>query len=227
MATANGRPTVTTRSPAIIYDLAQLIHQQELAPVTIIGHSLGGMIALRYTGIYPDNVRRLVAIEGAGRIAGRDRRAGAKCRSPNGCRNGSSETAPAFRTLAAALFLDRRRLQAHAGGQPASLARTGAPPDPARRQPKRRRHLQLEIRQLRARQFALRNAARPRSRSSGSASTVPTLLVYGKESWAANPQTDGRLRHFRHARVVSFEDAGHWVHHDRLDAFLDVLRGFL
>ena len=48
----------------MIYDLAQLIHQQELAPVTIIGHSLGGNIALRYAGIYPDNVRRLVAIEG-------------------------------------------------------------------------------------------------------------------------------------------------------------------
>src|ERR1700724_2151740 len=51
---------------AFIYDLAQLIHQQELAPVTIIGHSLGGNIALRYSGIYPDNVRRLVAIEGVG-----------------------------------------------------------------------------------------------------------------------------------------------------------------
>ena len=49
-----------------IYDLAQLIHQQKLAPVTIIAHSLGGNIALRYTGIYPENVRRIVAIEGLG-----------------------------------------------------------------------------------------------------------------------------------------------------------------
>ena len=57
--------------------------------------------------------------------------------------------------------------------------------------------------------------------------TCPTLLVYGKESWASNPLTDGRIRHFRNARVVTFEDAGHWVHHDRLDAFLELLRGFL
>ena len=49
-----------------IYDLAQLIHQQELAPVNIIAHSLGGMIALRYAGIYPDHVRRLISIEGLG-----------------------------------------------------------------------------------------------------------------------------------------------------------------
>src|SRR6202789_4725620 len=49
-----------------IYDLAQLIHQQKLAPVTIVAHSLGGNIALRYTGIYPETVARLVAIEGMG-----------------------------------------------------------------------------------------------------------------------------------------------------------------
>src|SRR5262249_4988703 len=38
----------------------------ELAPVTIIAHSLGGNIAIRYTGIYPEAVRKLVAIEGLG-----------------------------------------------------------------------------------------------------------------------------------------------------------------
>jgi pimeloyl-ACP methyl ester carboxylesterase len=57
--------------------------------------------------------------------------------------------------------------------------------------------------------------------------SCPTLLVYGKESWAANPENDGRLRHFRHARVVSFDNAGHWVHHDQLSAFLDLVKGFL
>lgn len=41
-----------------IYDLAQLIHQQKLAPVTIVAHSLGGNIALRYTGLFPETVVR-------------------------------------------------------------------------------------------------------------------------------------------------------------------------
>jgi len=49
-----------------VYDLAQLVHQQRLAPVTIIAHSLGGNIALRYAGIYPETVARLVVIEGLG-----------------------------------------------------------------------------------------------------------------------------------------------------------------
>ena len=42
------------------------VHQQRLAPVTIIAHSLGGNIALRYAGIYPEAVARIVAIEGLG-----------------------------------------------------------------------------------------------------------------------------------------------------------------
>ena len=53
----------------------------------------------------------------------------------------------------------------------------------------------------------------------------PTLLVYGKESWASNPEKDGRLKHFKTAKVVEFDHAGHWVHHDRLDAFVADGRG--
>ncbi len=51
---------------SFIYDLAQLVDQLRLAPVTLIGHSLGGNIAVRYTGIFPDKVKQLVAIEGLG-----------------------------------------------------------------------------------------------------------------------------------------------------------------
>ena len=55
----------------------------------------------------------------------------------------------------------------------------------------------------------------------------PTLLVYGTESWATNPETDGRLAHFHTAQVLGVEQAGHWVHHDRLDYFVDQVRAFL
>src|SRR6185295_5941298 len=51
---------------AFVYDLAQLIHQQKLSPVRIVAHSLGGNIALRYAGVFPETVSKLVAIEGMG-----------------------------------------------------------------------------------------------------------------------------------------------------------------
>ncbi|WP_230206663.1 alpha/beta fold hydrolase [Novosphingobium sp. Gsoil 351] len=50
----------------MVYDVAQLIHQLDLAPVTIVAHSMGGQVCLRYAGIYPEMVRKLVAIEGLG-----------------------------------------------------------------------------------------------------------------------------------------------------------------
>ena len=100
---------------AFIYDLAQLIHQQELAPVTIIGHSLGGNIALRYTGIYPDNVRRWWRSKARG-----DRRkrpsSGRGCRSPNGCRRWIEETRRLSGRLPRRYASIDDALKAHAGG---------------------------------------------------------------------------------------------------------------
>ncbi len=47
-------------------DVAKLLKGLSLFPITIIGHSLGGSIALQYTGTYPDRVKKVVAIEGLG-----------------------------------------------------------------------------------------------------------------------------------------------------------------
>jgi pimeloyl-ACP methyl ester carboxylesterase len=57
--------------------------------------------------------------------------------------------------------------------------------------------------------------------------TCPTLLCYGEKSWASNPETDGRMKHFKNAKVVSFADAGHWLHHDQYERFMSELRAFL
>src|SRR5207248_1249438 len=47
-------------------DVTQLLNALSIFPITIIGHSLGGSIALQYSGVYPDRVRKVVAIEGLG-----------------------------------------------------------------------------------------------------------------------------------------------------------------
>jgi pimeloyl-ACP methyl ester carboxylesterase len=60
-----------------------------------------------------------------------------------------------------------------------------------------------------------------------SAIVAPTLLLYGKESQSGDPASDGRAEPFQHARVVGLDGAGHWLHHDRLDVFLDIVRQFL
>ena len=55
----------------------------------------------------------------------------------------------------------------------------------------------------------------------------PTLLVRGANSWASDPVKDGRIAPFADARLVTIPDAGHWVHHDQLGAFVAAVRGFL
>ena len=57
--------------------------------------------------------------------------------------------------------------------------------------------------------------------------TCPVLLLYGKDSWASNPEKDGRIKHFNTAKVFEFEKAGHWLHHDQLERFITEVRAFL
>src|SRR5580698_1104822 len=52
-----------------VQDLSVLVDivsqsQEPRAPIPIIGHSLGAITTLLYAGVYPERVRKLVAIEG-------------------------------------------------------------------------------------------------------------------------------------------------------------------
>jgi pimeloyl-ACP methyl ester carboxylesterase len=208
-----------------VYDLAQLIHQQQLAPVTIIAHSLGGMIALRYAGIYPDCVRKLVAIEGLGpsprRLAER---------SKNGIAERMHNWIDELRSLA--------------GRMP---RRYPSIEEAFKRMQEVNRHLSPEQAQHLTQQGVNQNedgtyswkfdnyvrADPPYEMAVAEIEelwrriTCPTLLVYGRESRVSNPLIDGRDRHFRQGRVVVVDDAGHWVHHDQLAGFLNLVKGFL
>ena len=208
-----------------IYDLAQLVHQQSLAPVTIIAHSLGGTIALRYAGIYPEAVRKLVAIEGLGPSPRMTREAGRK---------------PIDERMRA--YIEEQR--ALSGRLPRRYATLE---DAFRRMHEENRHLSPEQARHLTQHGVNQNedgtyswkfdnyvrAWPPYDMSQKDVERLwsriecPTLLVYGKESWASNPEEDGRAKHFRNARIVEFERAGHWVHHDRLDDFMDLAVDFL
>jgi pimeloyl-ACP methyl ester carboxylesterase len=210
---------------AYVYDLAQLIHQQGLAPLTIVAHSLGGNIALRYTGIYPENVRKLIAIEGLGP-------------SPKMMAERFSQN------IAERM---RRWIEEERGLAGRLPRRYATIEDAFRRMQEENKHLSpeqaLHLTQHGVNQnedgtysWKFDNYVRvwpPYDMTQEDVALLwsriacPTLLVYGKESWASNPLEDGRAKHFKNAEVVAFERAGHWVHHDRLDAFLEKLRAFL
>lgn len=210
---------------AYIYDLAQLIHQQRLAPVTIVAHSLGGNIALRYAGIYPETVRRLVAIEGLGpspKLLAERARLGIDERMR--------------RWIDEQRELARRTPRRYASIDEACVRMLEENPHLS---PEQARHLtRYGVMQNEDGSYSWKfdnyvRAWPPYDMPQADIERLwnriscPTLLVYGKQSWASNPAEDGRARHFRNARVVTVEGAGHWVHHDQFETFLQLLQDFL
>jgi pimeloyl-ACP methyl ester carboxylesterase len=208
-----------------IYDLAQLIHQQNLSPVRIIAHSLGGNIALRYSGIYPENVHRLVAIEGLG---------------PGPRSHVEADRKPISERMRT--WIEEQR--SISGRQPRRYPTVEAAY--ARMQeenkhltPEQARHLTLHgVNQNEDGTYSWKfdhyvrlwppyDMTREAIAALWESITCPTLLVYGNESWAKHPDDDGRLACFRNARVLPVAKAGHWVHHDQLDLFLREVRAFL
>jgi len=57
--------------------------------------------------------------------------------------------------------------------------------------------------------------------------SAPVLLMHGEDSWASNPEEDGRARYFSRVKVVSLANAGHWLQHDQFECFIDEVKQFL
>jgi len=210
---------------AYIYDLAQLIHQQKLAPVTIVAHSLGGNICLRYAGIYPETVRKLVAIEGLGpspkMIAERGRKTiDERMRGwIDEQRKLSGRLPRRYPTIEDAFKRMQDENKHLSADQARHLTQQGV------NQNEDGTYSWKFDNYVRA--WAPYDMGYDDIEGLWSRIECPTLLVYGKESWASNPQDDGRIRHFKSARVSSYERAGHWVHHDRLDDLVSEVREFI
>lgn len=210
---------------AFVYDLAQLIHQLNLSPLSIVAHSLGGNIATRYAGLYPENVRKLVSIEGLG-------------------------PSPAMQAERSALGIQKRFRQwiddkrNAAGRTPRRYPNIEAAYD-------RMKEENTYLTDEQARHLTIHGISRNEDGSWSwkfdnylniwaafdlpqadlhaiwQSITCPVLLLYGADSWASNPEKDGRIEHFDTARVVEFENAGHWLHHDQFDRFIAEVKAFL
>jgi pimeloyl-ACP methyl ester carboxylesterase len=205
-----------------VLDMVQLLEQLQPFPITIIGHSLGGAIACLYSGIYPDRVKQLIAIEGLGPPQDRLRRG------------------PAHERMQKWVA----QMQTYASRHPRRYASLDEAVD---RMQEANRHLNAAM----ARHLTIHGTYRnedgtytwkfdnyvrsqspyefnlDEARSIWERITCPTLLLRGTESWASDPQIDGKASAFRTARCVNVARAGHWVHHDQLPEFLSVVRTFL
>ncbi|MEH6361013.1 MAG: alpha/beta hydrolase [Amylibacter sp.] len=207
-----------------VYDMAELIEQLDLAPVSIIGHSLGGAITLKYAGSFPDKVKQLVAIEGL---------------VPPQKMLEKNEAPPALKLARWVKQVQRianRPHRRHANQQEAI---------------QRLHEANSHLTEAYARHLAIHGSCENKDGTyswkfdpllrapqpfdmSGRDSqqlweniTCPVLLMRGKDSWASDPAEDGRAAYFQQAEVVTFANAGHWLHHDQFELFMVAVKDFL
>jgi pimeloyl-ACP methyl ester carboxylesterase len=205
-----------------ILDLSVLIDIIGKEPIRVVGHSLGGMIALHYSGVFPDRVHKVISIEGLGfplnhQIHGPPSQQ--MRRWIDAVRKLESRTPRSYPDLESAVARMKevnKRLSDDVA-----------------------RHLTLHGTNWNAdgsitwKFDNYVHAFSPYGHEiSGAAEvfgqiTCPALLFWGLESWAPVPETDPRRLAIPNGRLVKVPNAGHWLHHDQLEFFLEETRNFL
>lgn len=207
--------------PEYVYDLTRLPPLADAPRATVIGHSMGGMIAMLYAGTFPEKVNRLVVLDGVTvrpdakmaavhermikwlgqleRLEGREPRryatiadAAAQMRAHN------KRLTPEL-----ALHLVTHGARRNDDGSYSWKF------DPYQRVTAPHRLVPKEYAELWAR------------------ITCPTLLLFAGESFIDPAQAAEASRSFKDVRAEIVSDAGHWLQHDRPDEVLRLIGQFV
>jgi len=205
-----------------VYDLAQLIRTLGASQVILVGHSMGGMVSLIFSGSFPEQVSRLVVLDGVT------------------VRPNSPKPPPAHERIARWIGqLDRlhdRKPRRHATLDDAAAQMV-------LHNKRLSRNLALHLATHGARQnedgtFSWKfdpyqRASAPHRLWSDdhvalwSRIACPTLLLNAGESFLAGAKAAGLERYFPNARMETIAGAGHWLQHDKPQEVLGEIRRFL
>jgi pimeloyl-ACP methyl ester carboxylesterase len=204
-----------------VYDLTRLVRTIAAPKVTLIGHSMGGMVSLIYSGSFPEQVSALAVLDGVTVLPDAPKPpAHERVTKWIGQLDRLHDRAPRrYRTIedAAAQMVTynkqlSRDLALHLASHGARQNEDGTYSwkfDPYQRVSAPQRlwaddHVALWSR-----------------------IACPTLLLNADESFLTAARAAGLERHFPQARVETISGAGHWLHHDRPREVLAAIRRFL
>ncbi len=206
-----------------VLDLAQLMDVLDNPQTFVIGHSLGGGVVLQYAGVFPERVEKVISIEGLGPPLSMIKHAPAHER---------------MRTWIGAM----RELAARKARHYSTVAQTVERMREANPNLTQEQAFHLTVHGVRRNEdgtysWKFDNYTRSTSpfrfnldeaKEIWSRIACPCLLIQGGESkkWSIDWEMDRRADAFRDAQKLTIEGAGHWVHHDRLDGFLNAVRRF-
>lgn len=204
-------------------DIHALTEHINRGPLTVIGHSLGGGVALQYAGTFPDKVNKLISIEGMaglGWITNRPRPAHIRMRE----------------WIAGMRKLEGREPRAYPDLETATDRMLEA-----------NRHLSRDLAHHLTEHGVnaapgggvtwkfdnYTRAGSPYEFNTGDARDLwnqircPIFIIYGADGWGRRDDFELDLSPFHDVRAEEVQDAGHWVHHDQFDIFIALVQDFL
>lgn len=191
------------------------------SPFAVIGHSLGGNIVTHYAAAYPEKIGLLINIEGVGtppRLYRKMMERPSNERWREAAEKLSQKAGQSLRVFATPELAMRRMRQLH-NKVPTEIVNHVA---------------RYAIREVaggyswkydRLLNFVSHRPEAPDEYMQLYQSiTCPVLLFYGGASFTTPPDRDERGQIFRDEKLIVYEDAGHWLHHERLNDFVrDIL----
>jgi len=204
-----------------VYDLARLVRSTAADQVTMVGHSMGGMVGLIYAGTFPDQVSALVVLDGVTVLPSAKRMpAHERVAKWVGQLDKLEDREPRrYRTIeeaAAQMRANNTRLPAELAQHLAAFG--------VRRNNDDTYSWKFDPYQ---RAMAPHRLSPEDHISLWSRITCPTLLLHAEESFLESPQTAGLPNYFEQARTETISGAGHWLHHEKPDEVLCSIRTFL
>ncbi len=204
-----------------VYDLSRLLRAVTAERVTIIGHSMGGMVGLIHSGTFPDQVSSLVVLDGVTVLPGmKPPPANERVTKWVGQLDKLEAREPRrYRTIEEAAAQMRARNARLPPELTHHLATHGV-----RRNEDGTYSWKFDPYQ---RVTAPHRLSADDHVSLWSRIACPALLLQAGESFLASAKADGLERYFPQARVETISGAGHWLHHDKPDEVLRAIRTFL
>lgn len=200
-----------------VYDLTHLAGAGR--ETVLVGHSFGGMIAMAFTGTFPERVSRLAVLDGAflpGHATSIDVQMAKWIGQIDKIAQSQPRRFPSIEDAAARMAAHNKRLSAE---QALHLARHA---------------VRLNEDGTFSWKYDPYQTVRAPYRLSQddyialwSRIACPTLLLCAGDSFIADADRAGILKHFKHAEQRMVADAGHWLQHDKPDEVIAALRGFL
>ena len=198
------------------------MEQENLNPVNVIAHSMGGTVACLFAGVYPEKVSSLISIEGVGGFwyMRTDEHPQTRIREwINTTRDLAGRVPRKYDSLSEA-FQRMQKSNPHLSEE-------------------RARHLTTHgSNRNEDGTYSLKFDNYTHSRSPLGMDfkdmtqlwekiDCPTLLMNAKQGFDHRTGQAGTLKHFKQGQVLDIDHAGHWLHHDQFDAYLAACSAFL